>query len=90
MSMPARNLSLSSKQDAVLSGGGWGVATHKQLAGGVLPPQFSALVSFETGLTREVVVLLIYLKAVTKKLWSNTMSACGRNKRKGTILSSSP
>lgn len=83
MSMPARNLSLSSKQDAVFSEGGWEYGHAQETSRGtVLRPQLSALMSFETSLTTEVVVLVIYLKAVTKKLWSNTMSACGRNRRR--------
>lgn len=90
MSMAARNLSLSSKQDAVFCEDGWGCDAHRKLSRGtVLRPQLRALVSFETSLTGEVVVLLIYLKAVTKKLRSNTMSASGKNRRRGTILSSS-
>lgn len=68
MSMPARNLSLSSKQDAISLrvGGGCG---HKQASRRtVLRPQLSALVSFATSLTREVVVLVIYLRACDKKI----------------------
>lgn len=66
--MPARNLSLSSKRVAIFSEGGRG-SGHKQEASRrtVLRPQLSALVSFETSLTREVVVLVIYLNACDKK-----------------------
>lgn len=43
---------------------------HAQEAsrGTVLRPWLGALVSFGTSLTRQVVVLLIYLKAATKKI----------------------
>lgn len=68
MSMPARNLSLSSKQDAISLRVGGGVATNKLAGRTVLRPQISALVSFATSLTREIVVLVIYLKACDKKI----------------------
>lgn len=69
MSMPARNLSLSSKQDAVSSEGGWWHGhTEEASRQTVLRPHLSALVSFEINLMGEVVVLVIYLDACDKKI----------------------
>lgn len=70
VSILARNLSLSSKQDVIFSKvGGWASDLRQEASRGpVLSPQLRALVSFKSGLTSQSLLLLIYMKVYDKNI----------------------